>query len=572
MSENYTKGKLYQLSRYPETVHAEQGNLGRRICDTESMGDKGENRANARRIVAAWNACQGISTQALEGAGLPHEAITKLWEAIGWHTQQAAQTADLSPGPKLQAAVDLVGALLTVAQPAEPAAHGASLTDAQIDAVFEQMPEGAQGFLKSWGYRQFARQIADMVPPAAEMPTAPAIAAAVRLLRAAAHELRQSHTTSSDRDNWAGEPDAKAAYDEHMAAAAALEGLCQPPAENPEPSPTAGMSIAQRIAHVGGRDNAAGYIEFGSIQAVEALVRQVLRDMPAAPAAPAGLCKITEPEVERAAVLYVSPGQLGNHTDPDEGEGGRYIPARKTPQGLFTLALYAQPEPAAVLNALMEVRSVLSSINRADVHRVNVGDDLCYWQREEWVTWATKEVLPQIEAVLASQAEEGFSVSNAGTPLAVGPAAEKLGETCMDGGTCHHKESCTETGRCFRRESCVPLTMALDAGLTMQQWRNPAAPAAVAVPDPATDTAEQVEQRERWLEIGKALERACAELPVNAEICVAMERHAGTVTLTDTNGDEHENFRHEDSLAGVINEATDTAIAIAAKAQKGGAA
>jgi hypothetical protein len=46
-------------------------------------------------------------------------------------------------------------------------------------------------------------------------------------------------------------------------------------------SPTAGMNIAQRILHVGGRNNEAGYVEFGSIQAVEALVRQVLRDLPA---------------------------------------------------------------------------------------------------------------------------------------------------------------------------------------------------------------------------------------------------------------------------------------------------
>lgn len=53
------------------------------------------------------------------------------------------------------------------------------------------------------------------------------------------------------------------------------------PAE-PVASPTAGMNIALRILHVGGRDNAAGYIEFGSIQAVEALVNQVLRDLPPA--------------------------------------------------------------------------------------------------------------------------------------------------------------------------------------------------------------------------------------------------------------------------------------------------
>ena len=46
---------------------------------------------------------------------------------------------------------------------------------------------------------------------------------AARLLREAAEELRQSHTLSSDRNNWIGEPDAKAAYDDHLTAAQALE-------------------------------------------------------------------------------------------------------------------------------------------------------------------------------------------------------------------------------------------------------------------------------------------------------------------------------------------------------------
>lgn len=49
------------------------------------------------------------------------------------------------------------------------------------------------------------------------------IAHASRLLRQTAEELRQAHTWSSDRNNWIGEPEAKAAYDEHMAAAQALE-------------------------------------------------------------------------------------------------------------------------------------------------------------------------------------------------------------------------------------------------------------------------------------------------------------------------------------------------------------
>ena len=61
----------------------------------------------------------------------------------------------------------------------------------------------------------------------------------------------------------------------------------------------------------------------------------------------------------------------------------------------------------------------------------------------------------------------------------MGPVnSEKLGETCMDGGTCHHKESCTE--RCFRRQFCSPLTLAVDAGLTMEQWHYPESPTRAA--------------------------------------------------------------------------------------------
>ena len=67
------------------------------------------------------------------------------------------------------------------------------------------------------------------------------------------------------------------------------------PWERDKQSPTAGMNIAQRILHVGGRNNEAGYVEFGSIQAVEALVRQVLRDLPSNPQAtePAQIIKLS---------------------------------------------------------------------------------------------------------------------------------------------------------------------------------------------------------------------------------------------------------------------------------------
>ena len=46
-----------------------------------------------------------------------------------------------------------------------------------------------------------------------------------------------------------------------------------------ERSATHGMTLGERIAHVGGRTNAQGYIEFGSPMAVNALIQHVLRDI-----------------------------------------------------------------------------------------------------------------------------------------------------------------------------------------------------------------------------------------------------------------------------------------------------
>ena len=51
-----------------------------------------------------------------------------------------------------------VRALLAATQPTAQGLE-ADLTDAQIDEAFNQMPDGAAGFLKSWGYRQFARAV-----------------------------------------------------------------------------------------------------------------------------------------------------------------------------------------------------------------------------------------------------------------------------------------------------------------------------------------------------------------------------------------------------------------------------
>ena len=62
----------------------------------------------------------------------------------------------------------------------------------------------------------------------------------------------------------------------------------------------------------------------------------------------------------------------------------------------------AEGVPAQVHSALADARAVLLSINRGDSQRIKVGDDVCYWQRDEWVQWAIKEVLPLVEAALAA--------------------------------------------------------------------------------------------------------------------------------------------------------------------------
>ena len=76
-------------------------------------------------------------------------------------------------------------------------------------------------------------------------------------------------------------------------------------------NPTAGMNITQRILHVGGRNNDAGYVEFGSIQAVEALVRQVLRDLPA----PAPADSVQE---DAACWQWLAEYLVGTRTDLDD--------------------------------------------------------------------------------------------------------------------------------------------------------------------------------------------------------------------------------------------------------------
>ncbi|WP_208455489.1 hypothetical protein [Burkholderia gladioli] len=82
---------------------------------------------------------------------------------------------------------------------------------------------------------------------------------------------RQPKCECGEKDGWSGSFE-KPRPDANWSGAA--------PASAREPSPTAGMNLGERIKHVGGRENAAGYIEFGSVTAVDALIKQVIRDLP----------------------------------------------------------------------------------------------------------------------------------------------------------------------------------------------------------------------------------------------------------------------------------------------------
>lgn len=56
----------------------------------------------------------------------------------------------------------------------------------------------------------------------------------------------------------------------------------------------------------------------------------------------------------------------------------------------------------SLADALEEAKSVISSINSGKQHKVELEDDVAYWQRGEWCEWAKNDVLPKIEAALAN--------------------------------------------------------------------------------------------------------------------------------------------------------------------------
>ena len=108
---------------------------------------------------------------------------------------------------------------------------------------------------------------------------------------------------------------------------------------------------------------------------------------------------------------------------------------------------------------------------------------------------------------------------------------------------------------------------AADAELRRQHARIEELEAQLSATQPAAQGLDA--ETQRHAAIGKAIERACMDLPDGTEISVSLEKDAGTVTLIDQDGNEYENFSCDYGFAGVLNEAIDAAMAAHARNKKG---
>lgn len=143
-----------------------------------------------------------------------------------------------------------------------------------------------------------------------------------------------------------------------------------------EPSPTKGMNIAQRILHVGGRNNQAGYVEFGSTQAVEALVRQVLRDLDWAGQDDDGAfqARYRIPGGEWSSWGHVSCGVKGHEQQL------RYLPADRQQRGGDVNERAAWEK---VLLFATQIRRKLDSAEVSQSSASGIGHDAC--ERAIWI-------------------------------------------------------------------------------------------------------------------------------------------------------------------------------------------
>lgn len=82
MNKNYSPGKLHQWWHHENMLGTEQKVSGRTrvLIRVENItGEPGEDSATADRLADCWNACEGISPEAVP---LMHEALRAAYKAM----------------------------------------------------------------------------------------------------------------------------------------------------------------------------------------------------------------------------------------------------------------------------------------------------------------------------------------------------------------------------------------------------------------------------------------------------------------------------------------------------------
>lgn len=95
--------------------------------------------------------------------------------------------------------------------------------------------------------------------------------------------------------------------------------------------------------------------------------------------------------------------EFNNLDDCDEYSRGGYLSDWESDHhDTIRAALQKADLAQSLADALEEAKSVIASINSGKQHKVELEDDVAYWQRGEWCEWAKNDVLPKIEAALAN--------------------------------------------------------------------------------------------------------------------------------------------------------------------------
>ena len=258
------------------------------------------------------------------------------------------------------------------------------LTDAQIEAVFDRLPDGPRGFMKQWGYLQFARELLALVAVDAPVAAQESIVAGAlfdfcgylttlpKESAITASEVHEATPMADALKTWADKRDLHIADADVPRWRAALSAQAAPVAvgERTDLYPgvmrcakcdfqlvRAVLSVQSGQIHAGDSKtepcpNGCGplwpvtYKEYAkqAMDSADAMADRAIaaekevETLRAALAATSGadagnpVSKAPAPVVLPEPVLYVSSGQLEKHCNPED-ESGRYIPARKTAAG-----------------------------------------------------------------------------------------------------------------------------------------------------------------------------------------------------------------------------------------------